>query len=129
MTNLNNALRELNVLSSKKNKNNINKLMNLMKTDQKISKLFSLKTIFASFMLLIVSISMTSEKIVEFFIETFKIMQLNNVRVIIANEMQRIMNVTLYKSLIALFVIASMISIETIILKQIRVQVAQNIFI
>ena len=39
------------------------------------------------------------------------------------------MNVTLYKSSAALFVIALMISIEITILKQIRVQAAQNIFI
>ena len=121
MIDINNVLRELNVLSSKENKNNIDKLMNLMKINQKTSKFFNLKTVFAFSVLLVVSISITSEKIVESFIETFKIIQLNNVRVIIANEMQRIMNVTLYKLSAALLVIASMISIETIILKQIRV--------
>ena len=93
--------------------------MNLIKTNQKTRKSFSLKIIFTFFVLFIVLISMTSEKIVEFFIKTFKIMQFNNVRAMIANEMQRIMNVTLYKSSAALFVIASVISIKTIILKQI----------
>ena len=68
-------------------------------------------------MLSVVSISMTFKKIVESFIETFKIIQLNNVYAITANEMQRIMNVTLYKLSIALLMIASMILIETIILK------------
>ena len=43
--------------------------------------------------------------------------------------MQQIINVTLYKSSAALLVIASMISIKTTILKQIRVQIAQDIFI
>ena len=118
---INNALRELNVLNSKENKNNIDKLMNLMKTDQKTNKFFSSKTIFASFVLSVVLVSMTFKKIVVFFIEKFKIMQLNNARAITANEIQRIMNVILYKSLIALFVIASMISIEIIISKQIRI--------
>ena len=33
MTDINNALRELNVLNLKENKNNIDKLINLMKTD------------------------------------------------------------------------------------------------
>ena len=98
--------------------------MNLIKIDQKTNKSFSSETIFAFFVLFVVSVSMISEKIVEFLIETFKIMQLNNVYAIIANEMQRIINVTLYKSSIILFVIALMISIETTILKQIRVQVA-----
>ena len=117
MININNVLRELNVLSLKKNKNNIDKLMNLMKIDQKTNKFFSSKTVFALFMLLIVLISMTIKKIVEFFIKMFKTMQLNNIHAIIANEMQRIMNVILYKSSIALFMIVSMISIETTILK------------
>ena len=79
-------------------------------------------------MLFVVSISMTFEKIVEFFIETFKIIQFNNICAIIANEIQRIMNVTLYKLSAALFVIALIISIETTVLKQIQVQVAQDIF-
>ena len=91
--------------------------MNLMKIDQKTSKFFNLKTIFAFFVLFVVSISMTFEKIVEFFIETFKIMQLNNVHMITANKMQRIINITLYKLSVALFMIASMILIKTIILK------------
>ena len=114
---INDILRELNVLNSKESKNNIDKLMNLIKTDQKISKSFNSETVFASFVLLAVSISMTFEKIVEFLIKTFKIMQLNSARAIIANEVQRIINVTLYKSLAALFVIASIISIKTTVLK------------
>ena len=119
MTDINNILRELNVLNAKESKNNIDKLMNLMKTDQKINKFFNSKTVFASFMLFIVSISMTFEKIVEFFIKVFKIMQFNSVYAITANKMQRIMNVTLYKSSAVLLVIASIISIEITILKQI----------
>ena len=92
-----------------------------MRIDQKTNKSFNSKTIFISFVLFIVSISITFKKIVEFFIEAFKIMQLNNVYAIIANEMHQIINVTLYKLSIALFVIASMISIKTIISKQIRI--------
>ena len=117
MININNALRELNALSSKENKINIDKLMNLIKTDQKTNKSFSSKTFFAFSVLFVVSISMTFKKIVKFFIKTFKIMQLNNVYMTTANEIQRIMNITLYKLLIALLIIASMISIETTILK------------
>ena len=128
MTDINDVLRELNVLSSKENKNNIDKLMNLMKTDQKINKSFNSETVFALSILFVVLISMTFKKIVESFIKVFKIMQLNNIYAITANEIQRIMNVTLYKLSAALFVIALIISIKTIILKQIRVQVAQGIF-
>ena len=86
-----------------------------MKINQKISKSFNSKTVFASFVLFVVSISITFEKIIESFIKTFKIMQLNNVYAITANEMQRIMNVILYKLSTVLFVIASMISIKTTI--------------
>ena len=68
-------------------------------------------------MLFVVLISMIFKKIVEFFIKTFKIMQLNNFCAITANEMQRIMNVTLYKLSVVLFVIASIISIKITVLK------------
>ena len=47
MTDINNTLQELNVLNSKKSKNNIDKLINLIKIDQKTNKFFSFKTIFA----------------------------------------------------------------------------------
>ena len=85
---INNALCKLNALSSKKNKNNINKLIDLMKINQKISKFFNSKTVFASFVLFVISILMTFETIIEFFIEIFKMMQFNNARAIIANEVQ-----------------------------------------
>ena len=45
--NINDALQELNVLSSKKNKNNIDKLINLIKTDQKTNNFFNFETAFA----------------------------------------------------------------------------------
>ena len=48
--------------------------MNLMRIDQKINKSFNSKTVFAFSVLSVVLISMTFEKIVEFFIEIFKIM-------------------------------------------------------
>ena len=66
---INDALRELNILSEKENKNSIDKLMNLMKTDKKTNKSFSLKTIFISFILFAVFISITSDKTNEFLIE------------------------------------------------------------
>ena len=109
MIDINDVLRQLNALNLKESKNNIDKLMNLIKTDQKINKFFNSQTIFAFFVL----------SIVEFFIKIFKIMQLNNICAITANEMQRIINITLYKSLIVLFVIALVISLETTMLKQI----------
>ena len=47
MIDINNVLQKLNVLNSKENKDNINKLINLIKIDQKTNKFFSLKTAFA----------------------------------------------------------------------------------
>ena len=45
---INDALRKLNVLNSKKNKDSIDKLIDLIETDQKTNKSFSFKTVFAS---------------------------------------------------------------------------------
>ena len=47
MIDINDALRELNVLNSKENKDNIDKLIDLIKTDQKTNKSFSSEIAFA----------------------------------------------------------------------------------
>ena len=107
MIDINNALRELNILSLKENENNIDKLMNLMRIDQKTSKSFNLKTIFASFVLFAVFATMTFNKIIESFTKIFKIMHFNNACAITADEMQRIINIILYKQSIILLVIIS----------------------
>ena len=74
MTNINNVLQKLNALSSKESKDIINKFINSMKTNQKISKSFNFETTFTFSILSIISTSFTSEKILEFLIEVFKIM-------------------------------------------------------
>ena len=86
MIDINNVLQELNVLNSKKSKNNIDKLINLIETNQKTNKSFSSKTVFASSVLSAISTQITFEKIIEFFIETFKIMHFNNVRTVIVDK-------------------------------------------
>ena len=86
MIDINDALQKLNVLNSKKNKDNIDKLINLIEIDQKINKSFNFETVFASSVLPTISVQITFEKIIEFFTETFKIMHLNNARVVIADE-------------------------------------------
>ena len=78
MIDINNALQKLNVLNLKKNKNNINKLINLIKIDRKTNKFFSSEITFASFVLSTISTQITFEQIIELFIETFKIMHFNN---------------------------------------------------
>ena len=96
MIDINDALRELNVLNSKKSKNNIDKLINLIETDQKTNKSFNFKTAFAFSVLSTISTQIMFEKIIEFLIKTFKIIHFNNTRTIIVNEGQRIVNVILY---------------------------------
>ena len=96
MININDVLRELNALSLKKNQNNIKKLMNMIKTDRTIIKSFIVKNIFASSILSTISTFVTLNKTIKFFTEVFKIMQLNNVKVVIANNVQRIINFNFY---------------------------------
>ena len=102
MIDINDALRELNVLNSKKSKDSIDKLIDLIKTNQKTSKSFNSETAFALLVLPAASTQITFKKIIEFFIEAFKIMHLNNARAVIVDEVQKIVNVILYRQSIAL---------------------------
>ena len=86
MIDINDALRELNVLNSKKNKNSIDKLIDLIEIDQKTNRFFSLETIFASSVLPASSTQITFKKIIEFLIKAFKIMHFNNTQTIIVDE-------------------------------------------
>ena len=86
ITDINNVLRELNVLNSKKNKDNIGKLIDLTKTNQKTNKSFNSETIFAPSVLSTISTQITFEKIIEFLIEIFKIMHFNNAQAVIVGE-------------------------------------------
>ena len=83
---INDTLQKLNILNSKKNKDNIDKLIDLIKMNQKTNKSFSLETTFASSVLSTISTQITFEKIIKFFIETFKIMHFNNIQTIIVDE-------------------------------------------
>ena len=86
MIDINNILRELNVLSSKKSKNSIDKLIDLIETNQTTNKSFSSETIFASSVLSTISTQITFMKIIKFLIETFKIMHFNNARATIVDK-------------------------------------------
>ena len=86
MININNALRKLNVLNLKKNKNNIDKLINLIKTNQKTNKFFNFKITFAFSVLSTISIQIMFKKIIKFFIEIFKIIHFNNAQINIVDE-------------------------------------------
>ena len=123
MIDINNALRKLNVLNSKENKDNIDKLINLIKTDQKINKSFSFETAFVSFVLSAAPTQIMFEKIIDLLIEAFKIMHFNNTQTVIVDKVQKFFNITLYRQSVALPVNAS------IDFEQISIQVVSiNIF-
>ena len=86
MTNINDVLRELNVLNFKKNQNNIEKLMNMIKNDCIVAKSFTAENAFTSSILSMIIVFVTLNKMIKFFIKIFKIMQLNNVKVVTAND-------------------------------------------
>ena len=86
MININNVLRELNILNFKKKQNNIKKLMNIIKNDHIIAKSFIVKNVFVLLMLSTIVILMISNKTIKFLTKVFKIMQLNSVKVVIAND-------------------------------------------
>ena len=62
MIDINDALRKLNVLSSKKNKNNIDKLIDLIEIDQKTNKSFNSETAFESLVLSAILTQITFKK-------------------------------------------------------------------
>ena len=109
MTNINDVLRELNVLNFKKNQNNIEKLMNMIKNDYTAAKPFIAKNAFASSILSIIIVFMILNKTIEFFTKIFKIMQLNSVKIVTANDVQRIINFNIYQFIAAVFFITTMI--------------------
>ena len=96
MTNINNVLRELNALNFKESQNNIEKLMNMIKNDRIAAKSFIAKNAFILSILLMIIVFVISDKTIKFFTKVFKIMQLNNVKIVTANDVQRIINFNLY---------------------------------
>ena len=97
MTNINDVLCKLNVLNFKKSQNNIKKLINMIKNDCIVTKSFIAKNTFILLILSMIIVFVTSNKTIKSFIKIFKIIQLNNVKVVIANDVQRIINFNLYR--------------------------------
>ena len=96
MIDINDVLRELNTLSFKKSQNNIKKLMNIIETDRIVTKSFIIKNVFIFSILSAISASVILNKTIKFLIKAFKIMQLNNVKIVTANDVQRIINFNFY---------------------------------
>ena len=115
MIDINDALQKLNTLNLKKSKDTIDKLIDLIKTNQKTNKFFNSETTFAFSVLSAISTQITFKKIIEFFIETFKIIHFNNARAVIVDEIQRIINIILYRQSVALPVNASIDSEQILI--------------
>ena len=86
MIDINDALWKLNALKPKKSKNSIDKLIDLIKTNQKINKSFNSETAFASSVLSTISTQIKFEKIIEFLIKIFKIMHFNNAQAVIVDK-------------------------------------------
>ena len=96
MININDVLRKLNVLNFKKSQNNIKKLMNMIKNDRIVAKSFTAKNAFVLLILSIIIVFVILNKAIKSFIKIFKIMQLNNVKIVTANDVQRIINFNFY---------------------------------
>ena len=83
--------------------------MNMIKSDRIITKLFIVENAFISLILLIIIVFVISNKAIKSFIKVFKIMQLNNVKIVIANNVQRIINFNFYQFIAIVFFTIMMI--------------------
>ena len=69
----------------------------MIKNDCIIAKLLTAKNILILLILSMIIIFVISNKMIKIFIKIFKIIQLNNVKVVIANDVQRIINFNFYQ--------------------------------
>ena len=129
MIDINNVLRKLNALSFKKSQNSIEKLMNIIKIDCIVTKSFIIKNVFIFSILSTISVSVILNKTIKFFTKAFKIMQLNNVKVVTANDVQRIINFNLYRFVAVFSFTTTMIINDVDDSAQIHIQTVQNVFI
>ena len=83
--------------------------MNMIKNDRIVAKSFIAKNVFVSSILLIIIVFVILNKTIKSFIKVFKIMQLNNVKIVIANNVQRIINFNFYQFIEIIFLITTMI--------------------
>ena len=83
--------------------------MNMIKNDRIIAKSFIIENVFISLILSTIVVFMILNKTIKFFIKIFKIMQLNNVKVVTANDVQRIINFNFYQFIVIVFFTITMI--------------------
>ena len=60
--------------------------MNMIKNDRTVAKSFIAKNVFVLLILLVITAFIILNKIIKFFTKVFKIMQLNNIKVVTAND-------------------------------------------
>ena len=77
--------------------------MNMIKNDRIVTKSFIAKNVFISSILSMIIVFIILNKTIKFFIKIFKIMQLNNVKIVIANDVQQIINFNLYQFVAIVF--------------------------
>ena len=71
--------------------------MNIIKNDCIVAKSFIAKNAFISSILSIIIVFVISNKTIKSFTKIFKIMQLNNVKIVTANDVQQIINFNFYQ--------------------------------
>ena len=76
----------MNALNFKKSQNNIEKLINMIKNNCIIVKSFIIENVFILLILSAIIVFVIPNKTIKLFTKIFKIMQLNNVKVVIAND-------------------------------------------
>ena len=60
--------------------------MNIIKNDRIVTKSFIIKNVFVLSILSMITVFVILNKMIKFFIKIFKIMQLNSVKIVIAND-------------------------------------------
>ena len=103
--------------------------MNMIKNNRTVAKSFIAKNVFISSILFIIIVFIISNKTIKFFTKIFKIMQLNNVKIVTANDVQRIINFNFYQFLAIVFFTTTIIINDAKNFSQVRVQIAQNVFV
>ena len=103
--------------------------MNMIKNDCIVTKSFIAENVFASSILSIIIVFVILNKTIKFFTKVFKIMQLNNVKIVTANDVQRIINFNFYQFVAIVFFTTTMIINDAENFLQMRVQIAQNVFV
>ena len=71
-----------------------------MKINCTVTKSFIVKNVFVLSILFTIFVSVILNKTIEFLTEIFKIMQLNIIKIITANNVQRIINFNLYRFIV-----------------------------